>query len=114
MRKPPKPSLKSIVASAATRRPHDNKVVHLRRDAATSVVSGRGTLKQRAKQMSVYLDPAVYDQLRDIAHTERTKMHPLILENWRKAAKPPSLRGGVRKLSGPRLGGRKKRCKARL
>lgn len=38
------------------------------------------TLKQRAKQMSVYLEPEVYDQLRDIAHVERTKIHPLMLE----------------------------------
>jgi len=38
------------------------------------------TLKQRAKQMSVYLEPPVYDQLRDLAHAERTKIHPLMLE----------------------------------
>lgn len=38
------------------------------------------TLKQRAKQMSVYLEPPVYDQLRDIAYAERTKIHPLMLE----------------------------------
>ena len=30
--------------------------------------------------MSVYLEPPVYDQLRDLAHTERTKMHALMLE----------------------------------
>ncbi|MEE7475302.1 ribbon-helix-helix domain-containing protein [Methylobacterium hispanicum] len=38
------------------------------------------TLKERARQMSVYLEPPVYDQLRDIAHAERTKMHALMLE----------------------------------
>ena len=37
-------------------------------------------LKQRARQMSVYLEPPVYDQLRDLAHAERTKMHGLMLE----------------------------------
>jgi hypothetical protein len=37
-------------------------------------------LKQRAKQMSVYLEPEVYDQLREIAYAERTKIHPLMLE----------------------------------
>ena len=37
-------------------------------------------MKERAKQLSVYLEPAVYDQLRDIAYAERTKMHPLMLE----------------------------------
>ena len=44
------------------------------------VTSGRATLKERAKQMSVYLEPAVYDQLRDLAYAERTKIHPLMLE----------------------------------
>jgi hypothetical protein len=43
-------------------------------------VQSRGTLKERSKQLSVYLDPAVYEQLRDIAYTERTKIHPLMLE----------------------------------
>ncbi len=37
-------------------------------------------LKQRARQMSVYLEPPVYDQLRDLAFAERTKMHGLMLE----------------------------------
>ena len=41
----------------------------------------RGTLKQRAKQLSVYLEPPVHDQLRDIAYTERTKIHQLMLES---------------------------------
>lgn len=41
---------------------------------------GKGTLKQRAHQMSVYLEPPVYDQLRDIAHVERTKLHALLME----------------------------------
>jgi hypothetical protein len=80
MPKPPKPSLKSIVAAAAAPATHDNSVVHFRRDSATPMVNGRGTLKERAKQLSVYLEPAVYDQLRDIAYTERAKIHPLMLE----------------------------------
>jgi hypothetical protein len=41
---------------------------------------GAATLKERARQMSVYLEPPVYDQLRDLAHAERTKMHALMLE----------------------------------
>ena len=46
----------------------------------TAEPKGQGTLKQRAKQMTVYLEEPVYDQLRELAHTERTKLHPLILE----------------------------------
>jgi hypothetical protein len=39
-----------------------------------------GTLKQRAHQLSLYLEAPVYDRLRDIAFHERTKLHPLLLE----------------------------------
>jgi hypothetical protein len=41
---------------------------------------GQGTLKQRAHQFSTYLEPPVYDALRDIAHAERVKIHALLLE----------------------------------
>ena len=37
-------------------------------------------LKERARQLTIYLEPDVFDQLREIAFTERTKMHPLVLE----------------------------------
>ncbi|MGU9982473.1 ribbon-helix-helix domain-containing protein [Phreatobacter sp. HK31-P] len=30
--------------------------------------------------MSLYLEPAVYEQLRELAFTERTKIHPLLIE----------------------------------
>lgn len=30
--------------------------------------------------MSLYLEPATYDAIRDIAHRERTKMHVLLLQ----------------------------------
>ena len=81
MSKPPRLSLKSIVAAtAAPAGQADAKVVPFRGDAAPPAPGARGTLKERAKQMSVYLDPAVYDQLRDIAYAERTKIHPLMLE----------------------------------
>lgn len=39
-----------------------------------------GTLKVRSRQMSLYLEPATYDALREIAHRERTKMHVLLLQ----------------------------------
>jgi hypothetical protein len=37
-------------------------------------------LKERARQVTIYLEPDAFDQLREIAFTERTKMHPLVLE----------------------------------
>ncbi|MDB5511966.1 MAG: hypothetical protein JWR08_1449 [Enterovirga sp.] len=80
MSKPPKLSLASIVASAV---PPSNRpgaeVVQLVQPK-TQEPNPRGTLKERAKQLSVYLEPPVHDQLRDIAYTERTKIHQLMLE----------------------------------
>lgn len=80
MSKPPKLSLKSIVAASVSSsvRP-DADAVPMQHGSAKPEVKG-GTLKERAKQLSVYLEPAVHDQLRDIAYTERTKIHPLMLE----------------------------------
>ncbi|HEY7384049.1 MAG TPA: ribbon-helix-helix domain-containing protein [Beijerinckiaceae bacterium] len=80
MPKPPKPSLKAIVAEAVPAAQDGARIVHFRTRTAGAGVQSRGTLKERSKQLSVYLDPAVYEQLRDIAYTERTKIHPLMLE----------------------------------
>ena len=79
MPKPPKLSLKSIVAATAVPAAQEGRVLPFRKEAQADR-SARGTLKERSKQLSVYLDPAVYDQLREIAYTERTKIHPLMLE----------------------------------
>lgn len=85
MSKPPKLSLASIVAAAApvsARQQQSAEIVQLNATAPDSGAHAkRGTLKQRAKQLSVYLEPAVHDQLRDIAYTERTKIHQLMLES---------------------------------
>lgn len=83
MSKPPKLSLASIVAAAA---PPPNRqqaeIVHLSTAShPANHANSRGTLKERAKQLSVYLEPPVHDQLRDIAYTERTKIHQLMLES---------------------------------
>ncbi len=87
MSKQPKPSLKSIIASSVAGQPSSPAVVPLRTakptktaQAALPEEGSKPTLKERAKQLSVYLEPAVYDQLRDIAYTERTKIHSLMLE----------------------------------
>ena len=39
-----------------------------------------GNIKTRTHQLSVYLEPPIYDQLRELAFVERTKMHTLILQ----------------------------------
>ena len=85
MSKPPKLSLASIVAAAApvsSRQPQQSaEIVQLSSAAQAAAQAKRATLKQRAKQLSVYLEPPVHDQLRDIAYTERTKIHQLMLES---------------------------------
>lgn len=82
MSKPPKLSLASIVAAAApvSTKQQSAEIVQLNSSQSAAGQNKRGTLKQRAKQLSVYLEPAVHDQLRDIAYTERTKIHQLMLE----------------------------------
>lgn len=72
-------NLRSIVAASAPTPIALDERTPPRAPAAEPPPAPR-TLKQRAKQMSVYLEPPVYDQLRDIAHAERTKIHPLMLE----------------------------------
>jgi hypothetical protein len=80
MSKPPKLSLKSIVAASVSSSVHpDHEAIQLPPMAVLAADRPR-PLKERAKQMSLYLEPAVHDQLRDIAHAERKKMHALILE----------------------------------
>ncbi|MBK3405969.1 hypothetical protein H0176_15030 [Methylorubrum populi] len=95
MSRPPKLDLASIVAAAGpvggTRKasarpaakanpPASGEIVQLDLAASDASAARAGTLKERAKQMSVYLEPPVYDQLRDLAYAERTKMHALMLE----------------------------------
>ena len=75
MSKQSKLSLKAIVA-ASVPVAAETEAVRVAQPAPPS----QKTLKERAKQLSVYLEPPVYDQLRDIAYTERTKIHPLMLE----------------------------------
>ena len=36
--------------------------------------------KDNTRQMSLYLEPSLYDRLRECAHVQRTKMHPIIVE----------------------------------
>lgn len=80
MSKPPKLDLKSIVAAATPPTRPSAEVVRLETAAPPPRERAGTTLKERAKQMSVYLEPPVYDQLRDLAYAERTKMHALMLE----------------------------------
>lgn len=81
MSKQLKPSLKSIVAASAPSPARAGAPV-VRFDQAQAALKekGAGTLKTRARQLSVYLEPPIYDQLRAIAFAERTKMHALMLE----------------------------------
>jgi hypothetical protein len=79
MSKQPKLSLKSIVAASVPSPVQaDADIVGF--PAPQRPAIKQATLKERAKQLSVYLEPPVHDQLRDLAYTERTKIHALMLE----------------------------------
>lgn len=80
MSKPPRLSLKSIVAAAAPSTARADVGIGGLAAPPVAPPERQGTLKERARQLSVYLEPPVYDQLRDLAYTERTKMHALMLE----------------------------------
>ena len=109
MSKPPKLSLAAIVASAnpqgkplarsaSAARPQGAEIVTLA--LAPPPAKPAATLKQRARQMSVYLEPPVYDQLRDLAYAERTKMHALMLEGLELLFKQRGARS-IDQLNGP-------------
>ena len=48
--------------------------------AETSSQARRRTTKDATIQQTVYLPPAVHHQLRELAFSERVKMHSLIME----------------------------------
>ncbi|KAA0069959.1 hypothetical protein [Tardiphaga sp. P9-11] len=78
-------SVSAVEEAPAAPAPARQRVVSLapRRPARkpTPVVrKGEGTIRERARQLSLYLEEPVYDQIREIAHVERVKMHQLILE----------------------------------
>jgi hypothetical protein len=107
MSKPPKTDFMALIAgdvAPAALPAEPEPVVTLKhRSAAPKKPVGTGnTLKERAHQLSVYLEAPVYDRLRDIAHEERTKLHPLVLEAidlLLKKRGAPSIRELTRKAS---------------
>ena len=52
-------------------------VVHVETSAAPR---RRSATKEATIQQTVYLPPAIHDQLRELAFSERVKMHALIME----------------------------------
>jgi hypothetical protein len=75
--------LSGIVAplrpEAAAPEPAGTTVTELPSSAATPA-RRRSATKEATIQQTVYLFPAVHDQLRELAFAERVKMHALIME----------------------------------
>ena len=80
MSRQPRLSLQSIVAASVAAPAEQADMIRPAPKTTDNSSASKKTLKERAKQLSVYLEPPVYDQLRDIAYTERAKIHPLMLE----------------------------------
>jgi hypothetical protein len=86
MSSPRKVNLQAIIAGdvapAIVNEPQPAPVVEPIHPELVAVKPGPkpSTLKDRAHQLSVYLEPPVYERLRLLAFEERTKMHVLMLE----------------------------------
>jgi hypothetical protein len=81
MSKPLKRSAMDMLAAAGVvelEAPAEPKVAAAA--SAPAAAKRRNVTKAKTKQLTLYLDDPVYRQLREIAFTEDTKMHPLILE----------------------------------
>ena len=80
MSKPHRTDFMALIAgevAPAAQPAEPEPVVTLRPPAAPKKPAG---IKQRCHQLSLYLEPPVFDQLRGIAFEERIKMHALLLE----------------------------------
>lgn len=78
MSKPRRTVLSGIV-TPLTREPTPSEPVPLP-VAETSRQARRHATKDATVQQTVYLPPTVHDQLRELAFSERVKMHALIME----------------------------------
>jgi hypothetical protein len=78
MSKPRRTVLSGIV-TPLTREPTASEAAPLP-VAETSSQARRRATKDATIQQTVYLPPAVHDQLRELAFSERVKMHALIME----------------------------------
>ena len=76
----PAPAAQAAVEVPAPLTPQPREVVNIRTRKPAAKPAGQGTLRDRSKQLSLYLEEPVYDALREIAHVERSKMHQLIVE----------------------------------
>jgi hypothetical protein len=78
MSKPRRTVLSGIVTPLVSEPPADAPAAVA--PAAPAQASRRSVTKDATVQQTVYLPPAVHEQLRELAFTERAKMHTLLLE----------------------------------
>ena len=79
MAKPRRTVLSGIV-TPLVREPMDVIAVPASVTEIVSTARRRSATKDATVQQTVYLSPAVHDQLRELAFAERVKMHALIME----------------------------------
>jgi len=70
----------------AAEKPHIESL-RVRRGPKKPPPAGQGTLKERTRQCSLYLELPVYERLREIAFHERVPMHELFMEGIELALK---------------------------
>lgn len=80
MSKPRRTVLSGIVTPLVRETEHIEIPQVVNSETAPSASRRRSATKEATIQQTVYLPPAVHDQLRELAFSERVKMHALILE----------------------------------
>ena len=67
---------RTVLSGIVTAQPAENPPIV----AMAEPVRRRSATKEATVQQTVYLPPAVHDQLRELAFSERVKMHAIIME----------------------------------
>lgn len=80
MSKPRRTVLSGIVTPLVREAEHIDIPQVVNAETAPPSPRRRSATKEATIQQTVYLPPAVHDQLRELAFSERVKMHALILE----------------------------------
>ncbi len=80
MSKPRRTVLSGIVTPLAKESPSAATPPAANIEGVAPKAERRRTTKDATVQQTVYLPPAVHDQLRELAFSERVKMHALIME----------------------------------
>jgi len=76
----PRRTVLSGIVTPMMRDPVPVEPAQIKQAEETRATSRRSATKEATIQQTLYLPPAVHDQLRELAFAERVKMHALVME----------------------------------